>query len=155
MISLPPSVCLGPSNALGNVPATALPAAQFADWCRQAMSSRENQSQKPRLLLQLADVVNSSSNIQNRVKKRKLTLIRTCYKLNPERINIECLLQIMMNHEIGFKHVFATSYPPTCSTKSGGARSHHSAGIFHAPGHCLSLFHLAYVSIEKKIDLHT
>ena len=90
VISLPPSVCLGPSNALGNVPATALPAAQFADWCRQAMSSRENQSQKPRLLLQLADVVNSRSNIQKRVEKKKAysTLIRTCYKLNPERINI-------------------------------------------------------------------
>lgn len=67
----PPSVCLGPSNALGNVPATALPAAQFADWCRPAMSSRENQSQKPRLLLQLAEVVNSRSNIQKRVNKKK------------------------------------------------------------------------------------
>lgn len=71
VMSLPPSVCLGPSNALGNVPATALPAAQFADWCRPAMSSRENQSQKPRLLLQLAEVVNSRSNIQKRVNKKK------------------------------------------------------------------------------------
>ena len=61
----------GPSNALGNVPVTALSAAQFADWCRPAMSSRENQSQKPRLLLQLAKVVNSRSNIQTRVNKKK------------------------------------------------------------------------------------
>lgn len=72
--------------------------------------------------------------------KRKLALIRTCYKLNAAQINIECLLRNM---------IFATSYPHTCSTKSGGARSHHRAGIFHAPGQCLSLFHLSYVSIEK------
>ena len=34
--------------------------------------------------------------------KRKLALIRTCYKLNAVQINIECLLRIM---------IFATSYP--------------------------------------------
>lgn len=86
----PPLVCLGPSNALGNVPATALPAAQFADWCRPAMSSRESQSQKPRLLLQLADVVNSRSNIQKRVNKKKACSnsdLWTCYKLNAAQIN--------------------------------------------------------------------